>query len=59
MTITEFINVSEDNETARVCVSLGITGGIAATLSITLQINDGKAGQNVEFSHGTNYIGLV
>ena len=41
--------MSEANGTAEVCVSPGITGNITATLSITLQVNDSKAGKKVKF----------
>ena len=49
VTITELVSVSEANGTAEVCVSPGITGSITATLSITLQVNDRKAGKKMEF----------
>ena len=47
VTITEMVDVSEDNTTAEICVSPGITGRISATLSITLEISDGKASKGL------------
>ena len=41
----EFVSISEANGSAEVCVDPGITGKINATLSITLQINNGTAGE--------------
>ena len=45
----DYHGTGQANGHAEVCVSPGVTGNITATLSITLQINDSKAGKKVEF----------
>lgn len=44
VTIPEAVSASEDDGSVELCIDSGIIGSINTSLSLTMELNDGKAG---------------